>query len=221
MADEADLEAFDEALAGLEDGLGGAREVTAAFEAELGRMRESVTLTRGQVASLSTAIGNTLRGAFEDLALEGGSLSASLRRVADGLSRAAFGAAITPVENRLGDLAASGIERAVGAAVPFAGGGAFTRGRVMPFASGGVVSRASAFAMRGGRLGVMGEAGPEAILPLARGADGRLGVRGGGGQAPVSVTINVTTPDVEGFRRSRGQVAAEVGRAIARGQRNR
>jgi len=64
----------------------------------------------------------------------------------------------------------------------------------------------------------MGEAGPEAILPLSRGPDGRLGVaaaRGGGGAPVVNVTI--TTPDVEGFRRSRGQVAAELARAVRRG----
>jgi len=91
---------------------------------------------------------------------------------------------------------------------------------VMPFADGGVVSRPTGFAMRGAGLGVMGEAGPEAILPLARGADGRLGVRAGGAR-PVAVTINVTTPDVEGFRRSQSQIAAEVARALARGQRNR
>jgi phage-related minor tail protein len=67
----------------------------------------------------------------------------------------------------------------------------------------------------------MGEAGPEAILPLARGADGRLGVASGGGAGPVHVTMNITTPDVQGFRRSQSQVAAEMGRALARGQRNR
>jgi phage-related minor tail protein len=70
-------------------------------------------------------------------------------------------------------------------------------------------------------MGLMGEAGPEAILPLARGADGRLGVRAaGGGGRPVQVTVNVTTPDVAGFVRSQGQVAAAVGRVLARGQRN-
>jgi phage-related minor tail protein len=74
--------------------------------------------------------------------------------------------------------------------------------------------------MRGG-IGLMGEAGPEAILPLARGADGRLGVASGGGRGPVHVTMNITTPDVQGFRRSQSQVAAEMGRALARGQRNR
>jgi phage-related minor tail protein len=72
--------------------------------------------------------------------------------------------------------------------------------------------------MRGG-TGLMGEAGPEAILPLQRGADGRLGVAGGGGA--VNVTMNITTPDAQGFRRSQSQIAAEMGRALARGQRNR
>jgi phage-related minor tail protein len=56
-------------------------------------------------------------------------------------------------------------------------------------------------------------------MPLARGADGRLGIRGGGGGA-VSVTMNITSPDAEGFRRSQSQVAAEMSRAIQRGRRN-
>ncbi len=70
----------------------------------------------------------------------------------------------------------------------FANGAAFTNS---------IVSRPTAFGMAGGRTGIMGEAGPEAILPLARGADGSLGVRlvgGGGGtalqvNAPVAVTV--------------------------------
>ena len=91
----------------------------------------------------------------------------------------------------------------------------------MPFGRGGVVTAPVMFPMRGG-TGLMGEAGPEAILPLARGADGRLGVaaQAGGGARPVQVVVNVATPDVEGFRRSRAQIAQEMGRALARGQRN-
>lgn len=58
----------------------------------------------------------------------------------------------------------------------FAKGGAFNAGNVIPFASGGVVTGATGFAMSGGRMGVMGEAGPEAIMPLKRGKDGKLGV---------------------------------------------
>jgi lambda family phage tail tape measure protein len=57
----------------------------------------------------------------------------------------------------------------------FADGGAFSNG-VQFFAKGGVVNRPTAFGMSGGRVGVMGEAGPEAIMPLKRGSDGKLGV---------------------------------------------
>jgi phage-related minor tail protein len=66
----------------------------------------------------------------------------------------------------------------------------------------------------------MGEAGPEAIMPLTRGADGRLGVSAQGGQR-VTVNMNISTPDAQGFQRSQAQIAAQVNRAIARGNRNR
>jgi hypothetical protein len=110
---------------------------------------------------------------------------------------------------------------AFGSAGPIpAGAGSFTAEQVRPFAAGGVVTGPTVFPLRTG-TGLMGEAGPEAILPLARGADGRLGVQAGGSARPVQVTVNVSTPDVEGFRRSGGQIAAQMGRALARGQRNR
>lgn len=92
-------------------------------------------------------------------------------------------------------------------------------GNIMPFAKGGVVDRATPFGMRGG-MGVMGEAGPEAIMPLQRGPDGRLGVRAAGGGASQNITINIQTPNVESFRRSQSQVAAQLSRALSHGQRN-
>ena len=67
----------------------------------------------------------------------------------------------------------------------------------------------------------MGEAGPEAVLPLSRGPDGALGVRMQGQAAPAQVVINISTPDVEGFRRSQSQIAAQMGRALSAGARNR
>jgi phage-related minor tail protein len=57
-------------------------------------------------------------------------------------------------------------------------------------------------------------------MPLARGADGRLGVRAVAGASSQQVTINIATPDVEGFRRSQSQIAAMLSRTVAQGQRN-
>jgi len=54
-------------------------------------------------------------------------------------------------------------------------GGAWDRG-VQTFARGDVFGRPTAFAYGASQLGVMGEAGPEAIMPLKRGSDGKLGV---------------------------------------------
>lgn len=58
----------------------------------------------------------------------------------------------------------------------FANGAAFRSGSVIPFANGDTFSTPTRFPMSGGRTGVLGEAGEEAIMPLRRGADGRLGV---------------------------------------------
>lgn len=57
----------------------------------------------------------------------------------------------------------------------FAQGGAFQSGNIIPFAKGGVVNKPTVFPFAKG-IGLMGEAGPEAIMPLRRGTDGRLGV---------------------------------------------
>jgi phage-related minor tail protein len=91
---------------------------------------------------------------------------------------------------------------------------------VTPFADGGVIGTPTFFPL-GNRLGLAGERGAEAILPLARGADGRLGVRAGGGEArPLAVTVNVTTPDSASFRRSEAYLAGSIARAVARGERS-
>jgi len=64
----------------------------------------------------------------------------------------------------------------------FANGGVFTNG---------IVSSATSFGMSGGGKGIMGEAGPEAIMPLARASDGSLGVRVIGGAEGNSGGVNV------------------------------
>jgi phage-related minor tail protein len=67
-------------------------------------------------------------------------------------------------------------------------------------------------------VGLMGEAGPEAILPLRRGRNGRLGVEATA--APINVVFNVSTPDAGSFRASQGAILAERNLALRRSQRS-
>ncbi len=141
-------------------------------------------------------------------------------------------------------LAQRGFERILSAAFPQgnefldfvfnADGNAFNNGKVIPFAYGGVVNRATPFGMRGGNLGVMGEAGPEAILPLKRGSDGRLGVaaQGGNGGSVVNVSVNyavdargTNNEAVDNLRREqlndRARLRSDVIQIIRQGQNER
>jgi phage-related minor tail protein len=194
--------------------------ITAEFEAELARLRQSMLYTNREVGTQTTGIGSGLRRAFEGLAFDGLKLSDALKGIARSMADTAFGVALKPIEQALSGAIAQGVNGLVSGILPFANGGAFTQGRVMPFAKGGVVSQPTAFPMRGA-TGLMGEAGAEAIMPLQRGSDGRLGVAasGGAGRA-VNVTFNVSTPDVAGFQRSQSQIASQLGRLLARGERN-
>ena len=212
-----DLEAQIEAL---DDTFGAATGMAAAFNAEMVRVREAFGGTGYDVASLERGMSGGLRKAIKGAVADGDGLSKSLETLANTMINTAFNAAVNPVADHFGGMISQGIGSLVGGLLPFAKGGSFAQGRVQPFASGGVVSGPVGFPMRGG-MGLMGEAGPEAIMPLARGADGKLGVRGAGGGSPVNVVMNVSTPDADSFRRSQGQIAAQLGRVIGRGARNR
>ncbi len=209
-----------EQLAGLEDRLGASAAMVAAFDGELARLRDSATFTSREVSTLSNGIAGGLRRAFDGLAFDGMRLSDALKGVAQSIVDTVYATAMRPIHNAAGGAIANGINALMSGLMPFANGAGFSQGRVMPFANGGVVSGPVSFPMRGGR-GLMGEAGPEAIMPLTRGSDGRLGVQAQGGGRPVNVVMNISTPDVQGFRRSESQIAAQMGRALARGQRNR
>jgi lambda family phage tail tape measure protein len=100
-----------------------------------------------------------------------------------------------------------------------ANGNAFNQSGVMAFANGGVFDKATPFSFGGGKLGVMGEAGPEAILPLKRGSNGQLGVQMQGG-AP-NIVMNIQTPNADSFRKSQKQIMAEAQRGLNSAQRIR
>jgi len=219
MDDLDQLDEFDVELGELDETLENTGGMAAAFNAELTRVRGSLEETGKDVRTLERGLSRGLRRAIKGAVIDGDSLSDALHGLADTMINTAFNAAVRPVTDHMGSMVAQGLGDAVGGLLPFEKGASFAQGRVQPFASGGVVTGPVAFPMRGG-TGLMGEAGPEAIMPLARGPDGRLGVQSRGG-GHVRVVMNISTPDVEGFRRSQGQVAAQLGRAISRGDRNR
>jgi phage-related minor tail protein len=149
----------------------------------------------------------TLSTGLANAAVSGKSLDSALASIGVSLARLGAGAGF----QLLTQSAASGF----GALLS----GAFGGGGVAPFAEGGVVASPTFFGANGG-VGLMGERGAEAIVPLARGPDGQLGLKMQNGRAPMSVTVNVVARDVESFRRSEGQIAAALARAAARGRRN-
>ncbi|GIT91823.1 tail protein [Jannaschia pagri] len=214
--DDRELEGLDRTLEDLEQRMGGGQVIVSRFTDELGKLEDQMLFTQKEVNSMSRSFGGSLKRAFDGVIFDGMKLSDALNGLAKSMLNTVYNTAMKPVQTALGGALAQGVN----AILPFADGGAFSQGRVMPFAKGGVIAGPTTFPMRGG-TGLMGEAGPEAIMPLTRGANGRLGVEMVGGGRAVNVTMNIQTPDVEGFRKSRSQVAAEMSRALSRGARNR
>jgi hypothetical protein len=218
MADFDDIDNLEGNAEGLNGTLATTSTLVSGFDSELRRMRTSLAATGKDVATLEKGLSKGLRQAFDGVVFDGLKLSDALTTVAQSMINTTYNAAIKPVTNHFGGLISQGVGSLVQGILPFADGAAFSQGKVMPFANGGVVNSATAFPMRGG-TGLMGEAGPEAIMPLARGADGKLGVRGAGGGG-ATVVMNILTPDVQGFQRSQSQIAAHMSRALSSGNRN-
>lgn len=171
---------------------------------------ERVRTTLDGVGVSADKVAASLTGAFAKAIVSGQSFEKTLQGVALNLSRIALNAAMQPVARGLSGLLGSlvsGGPRAE-AAVP-----------VQPFAEGGIVARPTFFGAGGG-LGLMGERGAEAVLPLSRGPDGRLGLATRSPEGRVSnIHVQITTADAESFRHSQVQIAGALARAVARGRR--
>lgn len=210
------------------------------------QLRELATL-KGRGAAKETGIESAkaadkisedfAKGVHDDLK---GALSTAFRDTKNPIE--AFGDALgnvifTRVAGALADaMATQFINSAVGSGLMsmfgFEKGGAFG---AQPFANGGaftnsVVNKPTLFQFASGgsfKKGVMGEAGPEAIMPLSRGPDGKLGVKASGSTAPtqtINVVYNMTVGDVasvsmvrQAVAGSERRIAAGIGRSMSYG----
>jgi hypothetical protein len=151
----------------------------------------------GKISSLASGMGTALTGAFRSAIIEGDSLGEVLRNLAVRISDLALSAALKPVEGFLGGI----IQRGIGAGAS---------------ASGAAVARPGYFPTGTG-LGLTVDPAAGATAMPVRGSTGRstpttLAL-------PAQVTVNISTPDVESFRRSESQVSSALARAVDRGRR--
>src|SRR4051794_35342594 len=152
---------------------------TTALDQDLERRQRQLE----QLDRLAQRFGTSLSTAFAKNAADGRRLDDVLNSVGRTLVNASLRAAMKPLRSGLTALFKSTLASGDGDATALAKGGVIARGQVMPFAKGGVVAAPTYFPLARG-MGLMGEAGSEAVMPLARGPDGRLGVSAAGERAP-------------------------------------
>lgn len=170
------------------------------FRGELG----AVSTELERIGELADGVARSISTAFRGALVDGRSFRSLLGEIARSFADIALKAAIKPLGTLVGGL----VENVFTASNPVL--------PITPFAKGGVIAAPSYFPLGRG-LGLAGEAGAEAIMPLRRGSDGRLGVAGGGGA--VQVTFNVTAGDARSFVASEAEVSAMLLRAVKRGTR--
>jgi phage-related minor tail protein len=154
---------------------------------------------RAEMQSLNTLaddFGRKLVTSMAGAVIQGRNLKDVFRSLALSMANRALSSALQPLGNLLGNALQ----------------------QITPFAQGGIVNAPTVFPMRQG-IGLMGEAGPEAILPLSRGSDGKLGIATPQSNS-TKITVNISTPDAASFRSSQGQIASMIARAVTQGQRN-
>lgn len=194
----------------------------------LGRTSEKLVETEDEFAEFGKQAARNIQDSFADFLFDPFSegLDGMLQGFAKTVQRMVAEAAAAKIaKNLFGELAGGkgggllgDIFKGITGGLFNANGNVFNQNGLVAFANGGVVSSPTLFKFGNNKNGVMGEAGAEGILPLKRGTNGQLGVQLFGGsnktQSPINVVMNINTPDASSFRKSQGQISADLSRQL-------
>lgn len=175
---------------------------------DIASMQEGLFSETQRASAASRDVGRVLSGHFEEAIVEGKELRDVVRGLAQDLLQVAVRrAGRQPLQEGLSGLMDSML------------GGLFG-GRLL----GGLFGRQAGGSVNPGQAYLVGEHGPEIVVPKlpSRVVPQTFHARrdGGAAAAPVQISFQVSTPDVEGFRRSESQITAMLARSLSRGNRN-
>ena len=183
----------------------------------LSKQNELLIQNFERMKQLANDIKDAFANAFTDLIIRGKSVKEVLLDLLQTLAELLFKAGTQQLFNNFGNilgglLTGSPTSTGTAGAVQIAAlGKVFNNGSVTPFASGGIVKSPTLF-----DVGLMGERGPEAIMPLRRGSDGKLGVASSGNGGNVynfNAVINVEGGS-SGNAAADDQLAKRIGKQL-------
>ena len=139
-------------------------------------------------STVATGLANAIEGLIDGTKSLSESLSGVLRQIASLFLQA-------------------GTSSLVGSIFPSANGNVFAQNGIVPYAKGGYIGRPT--------MALMGEAGPEAVLPLRRGANGKLGVESSsGGVGNVVVNVDASGSNAQGDQPTAKALGSAIGAAV-------
>ena len=201
-------------------------------QAQIDKIKELVTASKQVKDSFSDTFGESLKQYYDNLKNFGAQVADSVKGAFQGLEDQLTNfvttgkANFTDLANSIiADIARIAIRQAiikplVGGVLDIFGikgsamGNVFAQNGIQPFARGGIIDKPTLFPFANG-TGLMGEAGPEAIMPLRRGRDGRLGVQSAdGGGINVTVNVDATGTKAAGDQGKAGSFARAISEAV-------
>lgn len=173
---------------------------------ELDNVNKSLEENGIKVENVSKSISSTISSGIVSALRSGGSAfdvfsglaTTALQKILDKLLEISI---ITPIINSLTGGFGGGFFKGLFSLFGFKDGAAFQNGKVLPFAKGGIVNKPTLFPMANGGTGLMGEAGAEAVMPLKRMSNGKLGVQADNKGGQVVNIYNYSNSQVETRKR--------------------